>query len=153
MYMKSQFPQAWLACSSHEINQITRGSGPLRWLNFENCESEPYINRFIIRIPLYCKFFDDRCTWLKDCRSVGMNFRYQISLLPIILYIYISYIYIVYIYIYIHIYIYIYIYTERERERERERVCRRFVRIEIYQNFKLLVVLFIFCDIFIYKGI
>ena len=63
--MKSQFPQAWLAHSSHEINQIMGGSDPLRWLNSENSESEPYINDVILRIPLYCKFFDDRCTWLK----------------------------------------------------------------------------------------
>ena len=63
--MKSQFPQAWLAHSSREINQIMEGSDPLRWLNSENSESEPYINDVILRIPLYCKFFDDRCTWLK----------------------------------------------------------------------------------------
>ena len=65
MHMKSQFPQAWLAHSSCEINQIMGGSDPLRWLNFENCESEPYINDIILKIPLYCKVFDDRCTWLK----------------------------------------------------------------------------------------
>ena len=33
MHMKSQFPLAWLAHSSHEINQITGGNDPLRWLN------------------------------------------------------------------------------------------------------------------------
>ena len=60
MHMKSQFPQAWLAHSSREINQITGGSDHLRWLNFKNCESEPYINDVILRVPLYCKFFDDR---------------------------------------------------------------------------------------------
>ena len=37
----------------------------MRWLNSENCDSEPYTNDVILRIPLYCKFFDDRCTWLK----------------------------------------------------------------------------------------
>ena len=63
--MKSQLSQAWLAHSSREINQIMGGSDPLRWLNSENCESEPYINDVILRIPLYCKFFDDHCTWLK----------------------------------------------------------------------------------------
>ena len=26
------------------------------WLNFENCETKPYINDVILRIPLYCKF-------------------------------------------------------------------------------------------------
>ena len=71
--MKSQFPQAWLAYSSRENNQIMGDNDPLRWLNFENCESEPYINDVILRIPLYCKFFDDRCTWLKDCRSAGLK--------------------------------------------------------------------------------
>ena len=35
------------------------------YINSENCESEPYINDVILRIPLYCKSFDDRCTWLK----------------------------------------------------------------------------------------
>ena len=39
--MKSQFPQAWLANSSRKINQITGGSDPLRWLNFQNYENEP----------------------------------------------------------------------------------------------------------------
>ena len=63
--MKSQFPQVWLAHSSREINQITGGSVPLRWLNSANCESEPYINDVILKIPLCCKFVDDRCTWLK----------------------------------------------------------------------------------------
>ena len=63
--MKSQFPQAWLPHSSRETNQIMGGSDPLRWLNSENAESEPYINDVILRISLYCKFFDDRCTWLK----------------------------------------------------------------------------------------
>ena len=62
-----------LAYSSCETNQITGGSDLLRWLNFENCESEPYINDVILRIPLYCKFFDDRCNRLKDCRSAGMK--------------------------------------------------------------------------------
>ena len=46
------FPQAGLAHSSREINHITRGSDPLRGLNFKNCESEPYINDSILRIPL-----------------------------------------------------------------------------------------------------
>ena len=63
--MKSQFTQAWLAHISHKINQITGGSDPLHWLNFENCESEPYINDVVLKIPLYCKVFDDHCTWLK----------------------------------------------------------------------------------------
>ena len=63
--MKLQFPQAWLVHSSREINQITGGSDPLRWLNSGNCETEPYINDVIYRIPLYCKLFDDRCIWLK----------------------------------------------------------------------------------------
>ena len=39
--MKSQFSQSWLAHSLREIYQITEGSDNLRWLNFENCESEP----------------------------------------------------------------------------------------------------------------
>ena len=56
MHMKSQFPQTWLAHSSREINQITRGSDPLCWLNSKHCESEPYINDVILRIPLYCIF-------------------------------------------------------------------------------------------------
>ena len=74
LYMESQFFQAWLAHSSREINQIMGGSDPLRGLNFENCESEPYINDVILSIPLYCKFFDDhRCTWLKDYRSTDMK--------------------------------------------------------------------------------
>ena len=59
--MKSQFPKTLLAHSLREINQITRGSDSFRWLNFENCENEPYTNDVILRIPLYCKFFDDRC--------------------------------------------------------------------------------------------
>ena len=63
--MESQFPQAWLAHSSREINQITGGSDPLRLLNSENSQSEPYINDVMLGIPLYCKFFDDHCTWLK----------------------------------------------------------------------------------------
>ena len=71
--MNSQFLQAWLAHNSREIVQIKGGSDPLRYLNFENCESEPYVNDLILRIPLYCKLFDDRCTWLKDCRSAGMK--------------------------------------------------------------------------------
>ena len=54
--MKSQFPRAWLPHSSREINQIAGGSDPLGWLNFDICESEPYINDVIVRIPLYCKF-------------------------------------------------------------------------------------------------
>ena len=57
MHMKSQFPQGWLPHSSCEINQITGGSDSLRWLNSENCESEPYINAVKLRIPLYCNFF------------------------------------------------------------------------------------------------
>ena len=29
----------------------------LHWLNFENCESKPYINDVILRrIPLHCKY-------------------------------------------------------------------------------------------------
>ena len=63
--MKSQFPQAWLAHNSRKINQITGGSDPLRWLNSDNCESEPYINDVILRIPCYCKFIDDCSTLLK----------------------------------------------------------------------------------------
>ena len=63
--MKSQFPQAWLAHSSREINQIKGGSDLLCWLNSKNCEREPYINDVILRIPLHSKFFDDRSTWLK----------------------------------------------------------------------------------------
>ena len=55
MHMKSQFPRAWLPHSSRGIYQIV-GLNRLRWLNFENCESEPYINDGIFRIPLYCKF-------------------------------------------------------------------------------------------------
>ena len=58
MHMKSQFPQAWWAHNSREINQITGGSDPLHWLNSENCESEPYINDVTLRIPLYRKFFE-----------------------------------------------------------------------------------------------
>ena len=56
---KSKFSEAWLVHSSRETNQITRtgGSDPLCWLNFENCESEPYINDATLRILLYCKFF------------------------------------------------------------------------------------------------
>ena len=50
MHMKLQFPQTWLAHSSREINQITGGNDPLRWLNSKNCESEPYINDIILRI-------------------------------------------------------------------------------------------------------
>ena len=45
--------------SSREINQITGGSDPLRWLNFENYESEPYINDVLLRIPLHRKFSDN----------------------------------------------------------------------------------------------
>ena len=56
--MKSQFPQAFLAHSSREINEITEGSDLLRWLNSENCEREPYINDVILRIPLHCTFLD-----------------------------------------------------------------------------------------------
>ena len=56
MHMNSQFPQTWLTHSSREINQITGGSDPLCGLNFENCESEPYIDDVILRMPLYCKF-------------------------------------------------------------------------------------------------
>ena len=37
------------------VNQIA-GLNPLRWLNFENCESEQYINDVIFSMPLYCKF-------------------------------------------------------------------------------------------------
>ena len=62
--MKSQFPQAWLTHSSREINPIAGGSDPMRWLNSENYESEPYRNDVTLRIPLHRKFFDDRCTWL-----------------------------------------------------------------------------------------
>ena len=56
MHMRSQFPRAWLPHTSREINQIAGGSEPLRSLNFEICESEPYINDAILRIQLYCKF-------------------------------------------------------------------------------------------------
>ena len=79
MHMKSQFPQAWLAHSSCEINQIMGGSDPLRWLNFENCESEPYINDIILKTPLYCKVFDNR-TWLKVVHPMAWNFKYQLKL-------------------------------------------------------------------------
>ena len=37
-------------------NEIAGGSDPLRSLNFKICESEPYINDVILRIPLYFKF-------------------------------------------------------------------------------------------------
>ena len=61
MHMESYFPQAWLAHSPRETNQITGGSYPLRWLNLENYESELCIYGVILRIPpLYCKYFDDR---------------------------------------------------------------------------------------------
>ena len=73
MHMKSQFPQVWLAQAPREVNQITGGSDSLRWLNFENCENKPYTNDVILNISLYCKVFDDRCIWLKDCRSAGMK--------------------------------------------------------------------------------
>ena len=73
MHMKSQFPQAWLAHDSREISQITGDSDSLRQINFENCESEPYKNDTKLRIPLYCKFFDDHCIWLKDCWSADMK--------------------------------------------------------------------------------
>ena len=56
MYMKSQFPRAWMPHTSREISPIAGGSDPLRLLNFEICESEPYINYVILRIPLYGKF-------------------------------------------------------------------------------------------------
>ena len=56
MHMRSQFPRAWLPHTSREISQIAGGSEPLRSLNFEICESEPYINDAILRIQLYCKF-------------------------------------------------------------------------------------------------
>ena len=72
---KSKFPEAWLVHSSRETNQITRtgGSDPLCWLNFQNCESEPYINDAILRILLYCKFFYDRYTCPKDCRQPTLS--------------------------------------------------------------------------------
>ena len=73
MHMESKFPQVWLAHSLREINEIAGASDPLRWLNFEHCENEPYINHVILRIPLYCNFFDYCHTWLKDCRSAGMK--------------------------------------------------------------------------------
>ena len=85
--MKSQFPQAWLAHSSREINQIRERSDPLRWLNSENCESEPYVNDVIdviLMIPLYCKFFDDRSTWLKIVGPPAWNFKYQVKLFCIV---------------------------------------------------------------------
>ena len=44
--------KAWLPHSSCKATQIMRGSGPLLWLNLENCESEPYINDVILRIPV-----------------------------------------------------------------------------------------------------
>ena len=52
---RHSFLRAWLAHSSREISQIAGGSDPLRWLNFKICESEPYINNVILRIPLYKK--------------------------------------------------------------------------------------------------
>ena len=54
--MKSQFPRVWLPHTSLEIDENAGVSDPLRSLNFEICESEPYINDVILRIPLYCKF-------------------------------------------------------------------------------------------------
>ena len=45
----------------------------LRGSNFENCKNEPYINGVILRTSLYCKFFDDRSTWLKDCRYINIR--------------------------------------------------------------------------------
>ena len=62
----------WLTAHVKSI-RLWEGSDSLRWLNFENCESEPYTNDVILRISLYCKLFDDRCIWLKDCRSTGMK--------------------------------------------------------------------------------
>ena len=56
MYMKSQFPRAWIPHTSREISQIAGGIDPLLSLNFEICESGPYINGVILRIPLHCKF-------------------------------------------------------------------------------------------------
>ena len=56
MYMKSQFPRAWMPHTSREISQIAGGIDLLCSLNFEFCESGPYINDVILRIPLYCKF-------------------------------------------------------------------------------------------------
>ena len=64
-----------LEIRSREINRIPGGSDPLRWLNFGNCESESYINEVTLRIPLSRKFFDDRCSWVKDCRSTGMKLK------------------------------------------------------------------------------
>ena len=78
MHMKSQFSQVWLAHSSREINQITRGSDSLRWLNFENCESESYITDVILRMPLYCK---------RGWKIVGppaWNFKFQVKLFCIV---------------------------------------------------------------------
>ena len=77
------------------------------WLNFENCESKPYINDVILRIPLYCKFLMIVVpSWRLSVRRQETKFKYQVKLfcivfsffpqnyLPTILYIYI------YIYIY-----------------------------------------------------
>ena len=56
-FMQGSLSQISLSLvASREINQIVGGSDPLRWLNFEICESEPCINDVILRIPLYCKF-------------------------------------------------------------------------------------------------
>ena len=86
-HIDSQFPRACLPHSLREINQITGGSHPLRWLNFKNCESEPYIYDIILRIPLYCKLFlNDRSTWLKIAivSPPALKFKYQVKLLCIV---------------------------------------------------------------------
>ena len=54
--MKSQFPRVWLPHISLEVDENAGGSDPLRSLNFEISESEPYINDVILRILLYFKF-------------------------------------------------------------------------------------------------
>ena len=41
MYMKSQFPQAWMPHTSCEISRIAGGSDPLRSLNFETVKVNP----------------------------------------------------------------------------------------------------------------
>ena len=71
--MESQFLQTWLAATSREIDQITPNSDSLCWLKFKNGESEPYTKDFILRIPLYCKYFEDGYIWLKDCWSASMK--------------------------------------------------------------------------------
>ena len=85
--MDSQFPWACFRHSLREINPITGGSHPLRWLNFKNRESEPYIYDIILRIPFYCKLFVNYLsTWLKIAivSPPALKFKYQVKLLCIV---------------------------------------------------------------------